>query len=81
MSADLGLENLLVVAAVAFAAPLLLGFVPALQVPAVVLEIAARTPGTLQAAIEAPTPELQTRTPRSAAPEVIASPSSRALSG
>ncbi len=41
MSADLGLENLLVVAAVAFAAPLLLGFVPALQVPAVVLEIAA----------------------------------------
>ena len=37
-------------------------------------QIAARIPATLQAAIDAPTPEPQTRTPRSAAPARIASP-------
>src|SRR5919202_911570 len=36
---DIGFTNLLIVAAVAFAAPLALGLVPALRLPAVVLEI------------------------------------------
>jgi Kef-type K+ transport system membrane component KefB len=36
---QIGLTNLLIVVAVAFAAPLALGFVPALRLPAVVLEI------------------------------------------
>jgi hypothetical protein len=44
-------------------------------------QIAARIPASLQAATDAPTPEPQTRTPRSASPARIASPSSRALSG
>src|SRR5262245_41811655 len=38
---ETGLENLLVVALIAFAAPLALGLVPALRLPAVVLEIVA----------------------------------------
>jgi Kef-type K+ transport system membrane component KefB len=38
---ELHFTNLLVVAAVAFGAPLILGFVPALRMPAVVLEIVA----------------------------------------
>src|ERR671933_1463997 len=36
---DIGFTNLLIVAAAAFAAPLALGLVPALRLPAVVLEI------------------------------------------
>jgi hypothetical protein len=44
-------------------------------------QIAARTLASLLAAIEAPTPEPQTSTPRSAPPDWIASPTSRALSG
>ena len=44
-------------------------------------QIAARIPASLQAATEAPTPEPQTRTPRSASPERIASPSSLCLVG
>ena len=38
---DVNFDNLIVVAAVAFASPLLLGLAPALRVPSVVLEIAA----------------------------------------
>ncbi|MFL5884934.1 MAG: cation:proton antiporter, partial [Thermoleophilaceae bacterium] len=38
---DLHFTNLLVVVAIAFAAPLVLGFAPALRFPAVVLEIVA----------------------------------------
>ena len=44
-------------------------------------QIAARTPVSLQAATDAPTPEPHTRTARSASPRWIASPTSRALSG
>ena len=44
-------------------------------------QIAARMPGILQAAIEAPTPDPQTRTPRSARPSRIASATVRAMSG
>ena len=44
-------------------------------------QIAARIPGIFDAAIDAPTPEPQTSTPRSARPERIAIPTSRATSG
>jgi Kef-type K+ transport system membrane component KefB len=41
MGMEIEFTNLLIVAAIAFAAPLLLGFAPALRLPAVVLEIVA----------------------------------------
>ncbi len=43
--------------------------------------MAARIPASLHAATEAPTPEPQTSTPRSASPSLIAAPSSARLVG